>query len=434
MDVPPAIISISGLMGSGKTTLAKGIAQRFGWRYIPEAVPATRYLTDLFQDPARWAFETQLAFLSHKAIQLQEAAANREHVVLDRSLSEDWNVFARYFHDAGYIEGRAFDTYESVAAHLSAQLPAPSLIVFCKCSVATASSRIEARGRSYQKLYPPDHLDTIATLYEDWLARVDAPVYALDSDRTDWRDHGILDEIADELDAVLTATRTGPIQLSLFSRHPTPHPAPELRHLSPLTNGLISRGVTRDTSIRRQRTRQRGYPLGYIAAPFTGQAEVQEYKGPVATLFGIEAGHGLIRPGRFRRMLTGIARSLMSLGVSPLLPHRDINKWGKRKLSAEKVMAECHDEVVASDCFVGILGESHGSHCEYGIARGLGKPCIVIRCEEIPESFLASGIRSSTDGVLVLRCSTMSAVPSSLKSNDVRDFLGAYVPLHGELR
>src|SRR5262249_7176155 len=144
------LISVSGMMGSGKTTLARGLASALGWAYVPEYMPATKYLPDLFQDSRRWAFETQSAFLTHKAIQVFEACENNQNIIVDRSLYEDSEIFAYHFFQKGDIDERAFETYQALANHFIRELPSPDLILFCKCRPQTIEARIQARGRDFQ--------------------------------------------------------------------------------------------------------------------------------------------------------------------------------------------------------------------------------------------------------------------------------------------
>ena len=75
----PWLVAISGVIGSGKTTLAQGLAEHLGWTYIAESNHAARYLTDLFTDPERWAFEAQTAFLIHKSNQILSALKSKQN-------------------------------------------------------------------------------------------------------------------------------------------------------------------------------------------------------------------------------------------------------------------------------------------------------------------------------------------------------------------
>ena len=59
-------LAVSGNLGSGKTTLANGLARQFGVFCYPRTRYNESYILDLYQDPTRWTFEAQASFLLHK--------------------------------------------------------------------------------------------------------------------------------------------------------------------------------------------------------------------------------------------------------------------------------------------------------------------------------------------------------------------------------
>lgn len=428
----PWVIAIAGMMGSGKTTLSRGLARTFGWTYIPESMPAVQYLTDLFNNPRRWAFETQLAFLVHKATQILNNTEIGRNIVVDRSLYEDANVFAHYFHSRGDIDDRSYETYRALASRFIQEAGPPDLIVFCKCSKLTCEARISTRGRDFQKLYPPNHLAEIEQLYSDWLSTYsEGAIYSVDSEAVDWRRTDVVDMIAEEIESILERQRKSASQLTLFeaveidSEH-------EDRLLQPIFTFDDSSDAAARSVIWNKGERTLVYPTAYIAAPFTARAEFHEASDEQRALFGFSKAHGRLNPGEYRSMLLGVERALRRYGISSLIPHRDINKWGDLSLSAKAVTDLCTKYVLKTDLFVGLLGQSHGSHYEFGLAHSLQKPSIIIRCDEIPSSFIAEGINESLGQVLVLECKRIRDIAKTLRSLDVQKFLSQYFELRRE--
>ena len=58
-------ISISGLIGAGKTTLATKLAERMNLPCFYEPVIDNAYLADFYEDPARYSFPMQVRTLPH---------------------------------------------------------------------------------------------------------------------------------------------------------------------------------------------------------------------------------------------------------------------------------------------------------------------------------------------------------------------------------
>ena len=59
-------IAIAGNIGSGKTTLTKMLAKRFGWNPRFEPVDNNPYLDDFYADMNRWSFNLQVYFLNKR--------------------------------------------------------------------------------------------------------------------------------------------------------------------------------------------------------------------------------------------------------------------------------------------------------------------------------------------------------------------------------
>ena len=63
-------IAIAGNIGSGKTTLTKMLAKRYGWKANFEPVDNNPYLADYYKDMERWSFNLQIYFLDKRFMML----------------------------------------------------------------------------------------------------------------------------------------------------------------------------------------------------------------------------------------------------------------------------------------------------------------------------------------------------------------------------
>lgn len=425
-------VAIAGLMGAGKTTLAQQLARAYGWEYVPAKRVAKSYIEDLFAAPSRWAFEAQVAMFCAKAVEVTEHLRNRRNVIIDRSLEEDASVFVAYFHDGGHIDERAFSTYRSIADDFRQRVGLPDVTIYCKVSAETALKRITERGRGEEKFYPPGHVAQLAQRYAEWVATYDlAPIYSLDSERIDWRKPDTAQEIAEELVEILSSL-TRPIeQISLFGSTLNDASPRRLTLLVPEYNPIRSAhslhltrpGMNRAGSVKKR---------AYVAAPFTGAEAAKSYANDPQGGFDTMpvTRHGRIEPGEYRDTLNRISQVIGSYGFDVILPHRDVNKWGEAALSPEQVMRSCTDHVIECDLFVGMLGQSCGSHYEFGLAVALNKTCIVIAPTEVPHSFVAQGVQSLVQRVgrapqylLVLSVTHLSDAPTALSQPVITRFL-----------
>ena len=414
----PRVIGVAGVMGSGKTTLAQQLARSLGYRYISESAHAKQYLPDLFQNPGRWAFETQLAFLLHKAVDIYRAVEQYPGIVIDRTLSEDIEIFAAYFHEKGDIDDRAHESYRSLASYFMAQLPSPDLIIYCDCDLDAAMSRVAERARSDLLNHTSIFVREIFERYKDWINTIhETSIYIADSVKWDWRDAEHITKIVRDLGLIYARAYFRP-QVDLFDT--------ETQTISSLPEVLqpyfLAVGASDSQGFFRVPAGGSGllpYPAAYIAAPFTSFATNIESKEN--ELF--EKPHGEIKKGRFRTALLGIEKTLKKYGISSLIPHRDVNQWGKISLEPSQVSMLCSEQVSRTDLFIGIIAESHGAHYEFGLARGLGKPCIIIHCEELSESFVGSGFVNDGGQILSIECKKVTDIPGIIGSETVSEFI-----------
>ena len=426
----PRTIAVSGIMGAGKTTLARNVSARLGLQYIGENVQGMAYLNDLHSDPKRWAFETQLAFLSDKALQILRALDRYKTIVVDRWITEDVEVFAEYFFSQGYIDDRSFEIYKNLANYFSQTIDSPDMIILCDIDVPVALDRIRSRVRGDMFLHSPEHLSEIAKRYRDWISRQDdARILRINSEIWDWRTEKHILQICGELEYELYGFQNDEDQLDLFSNpNASSNSLADFMDTGPKALQLIQdhRWSTRQTSFSHlTNLGPLPYPSAYVAAPFTGVA--QGGTQSKSDLFHNSDPHGTIPPGRYRRALLSIEKALRKFGVHTLLPHRDVNEWGMRQLTPKQVLSLCTSQVTRCDLFVGLLGLSHGSHYEFGLARARGIPSIIIHCNELSESFIADGVESDSAGILALNVDRLRNIESEISSHKVREFVMRHI-------
>jgi hypothetical protein len=163
------------------------LCERLGWEPYYEPVAENPYLADFYRDMKRWAFNSQVFFLSYRARSHRALLDSRRPVVQDRSFYEDAEVFARAQYLLGSLSERDWQTYLGLYQTLTALLSPPDIVVYLRASVSTLRRRIAQRGRSIEVDISDEYLERLNSLYEQWIARFDiAPVLIVPSDRLDF--------------------------------------------------------------------------------------------------------------------------------------------------------------------------------------------------------------------------------------------------------
>jgi len=180
-------IAIAGNIGVGKSTLTGLVSQQLGWEPFYEAVSDNPYLADFYQDMTRYAFHSQIYFLSRRLRHHRRLLDFPTSVVQDRSVYEDAEVFARALHEQGHILPRDYRTYRELYEVLNMFLPPPDLVVYLRASVPTLLHRIALRGRVYEQTISHDYVEHLNVLYERWIAEfLICPVLTVPADDLDF--------------------------------------------------------------------------------------------------------------------------------------------------------------------------------------------------------------------------------------------------------
>ncbi len=189
-------IAVAGNMGSGKSSLVRFLCQRYPEiRPFYERNEENPYLADFYRDMNRWAFHSQVYFLTLKLRIHQELEACPQTVIQDRTIYEDAEIFAENLYQRGLLRGRDYDAYRLLYRTVSETLAPPDLLIYLKSSMRTIRRRVRMRGRAFEQGVDPAYLRDLNRLYRGWIRRYDrSPVLVLDADRLDFL-HDLVDRI-----------------------------------------------------------------------------------------------------------------------------------------------------------------------------------------------------------------------------------------------
>lgn len=180
-------VLVAGNIGTGKTSLTERLGDRLGWDTAYESVQDNPYLADFYGDMRQWAFHLQVFFLGHRAEQHLAMARRPRSAIIDRSIFEDAEIFARVSLELGNVSERDYRTYRKVYDLIVASLPVPDLLLYLKAPVGVLLERIQARGREMEQGVTRDYLSLLEQYYERWLQEFDhCPVLTLRTDDLDF--------------------------------------------------------------------------------------------------------------------------------------------------------------------------------------------------------------------------------------------------------
>ncbi|MCG3139327.1 MAG: Deoxyguanosine kinase [Anaerolineae bacterium] len=176
-------IAIEGVIGVGKTTLARLLRDRFDAALLLEVFEENPFLARFYQDRERYAFQTQTFFLLSRYQQQHEAIP---HALATQNLFSDYTfdknkIFARLT-----LSGDELEMYERVQDTLGARIPLPNLVVYLRAEVECLMTRIAARDRSYERTMEREYIAALAQAYDAYFNAYHAsPVLKIETTELD---------------------------------------------------------------------------------------------------------------------------------------------------------------------------------------------------------------------------------------------------------
>jgi len=166
----PKYICIEGVIGAGKTSLARKLGEHLEAQTIYEQPEENPFLKDFYRDPQRFAFQTQLFFLLSRYRQQQENVQPdlfHDLMISDYLFAKD-RIFAHL-----NLEDRELFLYDKVASLLEQNITKPDLVVYLQSSPERLMFNIRNRGRSYEKDISLEYIQSLNEAYNKFFFHYD---------------------------------------------------------------------------------------------------------------------------------------------------------------------------------------------------------------------------------------------------------------------
>ena len=177
-------IGIAGMIGAGKSTLAKELGEHLGIDTYYEPVADNEYLSDFYRDTARYSFAMQVYLLNRRFQQHQEIIWKGRSAIQDRTIYED-SIFAKMLAKTGLMDERDYRTYVQLFRNMSNFMCKPSVIVFLDVSPEASADRIRSRSRDVESKIELGYLQALYDGYQEFIESISKviPVIRIDYER-----------------------------------------------------------------------------------------------------------------------------------------------------------------------------------------------------------------------------------------------------------
>lgn len=177
-------IAVDGPIGSGKTTLAKILAEDMGSKLCMEPSGKNPFLAEFYRDRKKNAFKTQLYFLLSRYQQQQElknADPKPQAVVCDYTFAKDL-IFAKT-----NLSADEFSLYNNVFGLLKEKLSKPDLVIYLRADASVLLQRIKKRGIDYERPITKGYLEELTNSYNEYfLDYTETPLLVVDTSKPNY--------------------------------------------------------------------------------------------------------------------------------------------------------------------------------------------------------------------------------------------------------
>ena len=159
-------VAIEGVIGVGKTTLARLLQPAFQSALVLEVFEENPFLSDFYSDRQRYAFQTQIFFLLSRYYQQRRSVPDilkhGESLITDYTFAKD-ALFARI-----NLIGDELEMYYKVHDALAEKIPLPNLIVYLRADTDVLMQRIAFRDRTYERNMEWDYINQLNHAYDSY--------------------------------------------------------------------------------------------------------------------------------------------------------------------------------------------------------------------------------------------------------------------------
>jgi len=179
-------IAIEGVIGVGKTTLARLLAPPFQADVLLEVFEENPFLSDFYGDRQRYAFQTQIFFLLSRYHQQRR----KVHELLEggKSLISDYTFAKDSLFASINLHGDELDMYGRVHEALAEKIIMPDLLVYLRADTSVLMQRIAMRDRSYERNMDANYIHQLNQAYDNFFSRPydGTPILVIDSNPLDF--------------------------------------------------------------------------------------------------------------------------------------------------------------------------------------------------------------------------------------------------------
>ena len=156
-------IAIEGVIGAGKTTLAKFLADHYQAKLLLEEFEDNPFLAKFYQEKDKYNFALELSFLASRYHQVKNQIEKRD--LFQETIVSDFVLYKSLVFASINLKGDELDLYKKLFQIMFQQIPVPDLTIFIYHTTESLRKNIMLRGREYEMGIEESYLEQLNENY-----------------------------------------------------------------------------------------------------------------------------------------------------------------------------------------------------------------------------------------------------------------------------
>lgn len=181
-------IVVEGPIGVGKTSLAQRLAEHLGADLLLEQPETNPFLARFYQNPERYALQTQLCFLFQRIDQMRDLAQTE---LFPRTVIGDYLMEKELLFASLTLNGDEYRLYRTIYDRVSTPAACtPDLVIYLQAAPETLIARVRKRGVDMERHISDDYLTRLGETYTRFFHDYSqAPVMIVNSENLNFVDN-----------------------------------------------------------------------------------------------------------------------------------------------------------------------------------------------------------------------------------------------------
>jgi deoxyguanosine kinase len=191
----PQLVSIGGIIGVGKTTLAKKLSNRLGCQMLPEPYDTNPFMPDVYAGKKELALDSQLYFLTSRVEQLSHNTLEKGQIYISDYIFDKELIYSKQT-----LTTEQLALYEKIYKPSNHKVTLPVLIIYLTDSAKNCLERIHRRNLPYEQKIEPQFLENLDAGYEQLLKHwKTCPVIRKRASELDYTEDVSIDHLAEQI-------------------------------------------------------------------------------------------------------------------------------------------------------------------------------------------------------------------------------------------